>query len=1062
MAASMYKLEMIAIGDKAFTAEMTQGTVAYPLGTTSSVLVKDIKFNAQMYSPNSLEVVVSAIDINLESYKDIKLSLYKEVDQNKVYVAQNYYVVEKKFKVTAQTLSQKEYILKAYSADYFLTIDKFCQAFTGKTLIDGIVTPTLTNSKSKNFNLFRSLTGSTISENLAVDLQNFGKDSIIPYAVQYNESFYDFMVRMCNRDGEFLYFGADNKLHIGLAKKSSSLEDTVTEAEYIQTYNKEDITNWIEPDYLGRFKTTDLVKINDDDSREEKKKKEKENNGKLEKFDYIKNFNKSTDSDESNLYSSCYVLSPEYLENLEQNSDYRGDYAKVDDYYALFSEITTAIRTFAVEGPISDCVASIANFEADRWIHINHWIKATNNAFDEKFKYVYRKDKEPIKRTYLYADSTRDNKNYQDIYNKLAAYQTSKLKLKLTGYNLPNVGDIVAWGEKSYLVYNINASCLSADGSAYTQEYEILLLECTNDNSNYIVFPLPMPEKRYCKSSAQRAKVMDNFDPSRLGRVRVIFPWQKDTKEGDNIITDDNWTPWIRVSTPMASDGAGFLFTPAIGDEVLVDFENGNIECPYVSGAFYNETNRPSVASQSQTHGKVKSITSANGHHISFTDNGGLERYISNFVPLAKFVTSFGDADKDLFTSENAKYFGGGFEISDYYGIYSITGSTHNRSIDISSPYGTVSLDAFQGITINAPLGDVKIVGKNVSIEARNNLTLESGTNIKHSYKKYIGENYKETIFNGFTDITKGLLIDNCIGGALGSVDMSFLRNYLEVLLRPIGGTLLIKSNRYMRLEAGEGDALLDESLKDINTNMLIPHTRYSLLESAKNEVLRYYDNYKAWCYSLKSMVETIDRFKCHFGLPDLNFFETNGKLKSEAQLIVGVGVTEGLMIKGFRSTLEDMQKSKDDLKRTSIEGFKDLDEIWRAFNENDVELPNKKKIVYNYLKKKVEKDLMLNTYLSVQDVQGDDFPNDITQLVSNNDVSGREAFANQFTKFGGIGGFISLSDDRTWDKNDKGAILFSDSKKKFFKIGDDGQLIKGENYDYRDDFIAIINSVEN
>jgi hypothetical protein len=101
---------------------------------------------------------------------------------------------------------------------------------------------------------------------------------------------------------------------------------------------------------------------------------------------------------------------------------------------------------------------------------------------------------------------------------------------------------------------------------------------------------------------------------------------------------DNNWTPWIRVASPMASDGAGFFFTPAEGDEVIIDFENENIESPYVNGAFYNDSNKPGAAAQTQTHGKVKSISSANGHHISFTDNGGLERYMANFLPLSKYI----------------------------------------------------------------------------------------------------------------------------------------------------------------------------------------------------------------------------------------------------------------------------------------------------------------------------------------------------------------------------------------------------------------------------------------
>ena len=157
-------------------------------------------------------------------------------------------------------------------------------------------------------------------------------------------------------------------------------------------------------------------------------------------------------------------------------------------------------------------------------------------------------------------------------------------------------------------------------------------------------------------------------------------------------------------------------------------------------------------------------------------------------------------------TDNDEKYWGGGFEIADYYGVYSITGSTHNRSININSPMGNISMNALTGITISAPLGDVKIVGKNVSIEARNNLTLESGTNIQGYFANK----------NNCIKLPEKVI--SAINGTVG-LDLSFFRTYLEVILRPIGGTMLLKSNRYMRLEAGDGETSTYDAEKKITKN---------------------------------------------------------------------------------------------------------------------------------------------------------------------------------------------------------------------------------------------------
>jgi hypothetical protein len=230
--------------------------------STESVFLKDFSFKAEMYSFNTLEIVVVANNISLENYADITLSMYKvNTDDNETtkYIAQNYYVVEKRIKVKSQTT--KEYTLKSHSADYFLTIDKFCQAFTGKTLVDGIINLTLEKCVSSNFDKFRKIAaftnGNDKKKYVKGNVANFlvsGKESIIPYAVQYNESFYDFLVRICNRDGEFLYMDSNNNLCVGLkGMKKSSWSGKIKEddIEYLDSYEEKTEMECSDVDYLS-------------------------------------------------------------------------------------------------------------------------------------------------------------------------------------------------------------------------------------------------------------------------------------------------------------------------------------------------------------------------------------------------------------------------------------------------------------------------------------------------------------------------------------------------------------------------------------------------------------------------------------------------------------------------------------------------------------------------------------------------------------------------------------------------------------------------------------------
>jgi phage protein D len=82
-------------------------------------------------------------------------------------------------------------------------------------------------------------------------------------------------------------------------------------------------------------------------------------------------------------------------------------------------------------------------------------------------------------------------------------------------------------------------------------------------------------------------KVVDNDDPDKLGRVRVIYPGLDDSLHG--------W--WARIVAPGAGDDRGFLTLPLVDDEVLVAFEHENEQHPYVIGSVYNGTRKPGALS---------------------------------------------------------------------------------------------------------------------------------------------------------------------------------------------------------------------------------------------------------------------------------------------------------------------------------------------------------------------------------------------------------------------------------------------------------------------------------
>ncbi|MEV8031012.1 VgrG-related protein [Streptomyces sp. NPDC086182] len=171
------------------------------------------------------------------------------------------------------------------------------------------------------------------------------------------------------------------------------------------------------------------------------------------------------------------------------------------------------------------------------------------------------------------------------------------------------------------------------------------------------------------------------------GSVKLKFPWLDDTYTTD----------WVRT-VQWGGKGGGGVFSPEVNDEVLVGFEQGLLDSPYVIGGLYNGVDKPSphkVPLIDKATGKVnrRSIASRSGHRMELLDarapgQSGL-RLVSG--------------DERLEVSLDQRR--GRIELTVYAG--------KGRQ-----PVTSVLLDK-KGITLDAGRGDVSISGGNVDIQGR-------------------------------------------------------------------------------------------------------------------------------------------------------------------------------------------------------------------------------------------------------------------------------------------------------------------------------------------------------
>lgn len=178
------------------------------------------------------------------------------------------------------------------------------------------------------------------------------------------------------------------------------------------------------------------------------------------------------------------------------------------------------------------------------------------------------------------------------------------------------------------------------------------------------------------------AVVTDTKDPDKLGRVKVRLPWLDDSLQTD----------WARTLQLGGAKGGG-LVLPEVDDEVLVGFEQGHLERPFVLGGLYNGVDKPvagSVDAVDASSGGItcRSMSSRTGHTV-------------------EILSSASKGDGVRIAADNGKF--------------EICLDKKNNKITVKSS-GTVEITSD---------GDLKLTSKgNASIEATGNVTFKAQGNL--------------------------------------------------------------------------------------------------------------------------------------------------------------------------------------------------------------------------------------------------------------------------------------------------------------------------------------------
>ncbi|GAA1328085.1 VgrG-related protein [Streptomyces sanglieri] len=178
------------------------------------------------------------------------------------------------------------------------------------------------------------------------------------------------------------------------------------------------------------------------------------------------------------------------------------------------------------------------------------------------------------------------------------------------------------------------------------------------------------------------------------GWVKLKFPWLDDT-----YVTD-----WVRT-VQWGGQGGGGVFSPEVNDEVLVGFEQGMLDSPYVLGGLYNGVDKPSphdVPLVDPTSGKVnrRSLVSRSGNRLELLD-----------APRGPSGVRLATGDKRL-----------DITLDERRGEIALTVFARGGTRALSS----VTLNS-SGITLDAGTGDVNVKGRSVTINGKTGVTVDGG-----------------------------------------------------------------------------------------------------------------------------------------------------------------------------------------------------------------------------------------------------------------------------------------------------------------------------------------------
>ena len=282
--------------------------------------------------------------------------------------------------------------------------------------------------------------------------------------------------------------------------------------------------------------------------------------------------------------------------------------------------------------------------------------------------------------------------------------------------------------------------------------------------NQFLCIPLATPFRPQYKTpkpsiqGPQTAKVVatgqEKIHMDSLGRIKVKFHWDR-TDQDD----DAKRTCYIRAAYNYAGGNHGIQFPALPGDEVVVDFINGDPDKPLITGAVYNSLNNPPLKPEEMIE---NTILTPYQHRLLFSDRNQSVTLNTGRNEMIEMIdeepsTEFGNQIRITTADHHSMHMSKGTRLSginvatesgqkivlqdqpgpsgilleDKNGVLALQFNSDEKIIQLKNTTGSeIQINCSKG-TVSVIGGDVEVIGGNVTVNGSDTVDIKSGGQVK-------------------------------------------------------------------------------------------------------------------------------------------------------------------------------------------------------------------------------------------------------------------------------------------------------------------------------------------